>query len=429
MKKIVLSLFLTAAAFSATAQEFIRNVPILYPDTSIIRVVDTNSRLVYNFDGVKPGFFLYTDGASTVPILNLPIGVHILDFMVDYGVARFCGYRVTDDKTSSTEAIWGSFALSTFPATTVYYSVDTELVSLNKIDVFSQTDSWNIPIPHVVMLGTLSSTMSSIVDVIPLTGEYHKTRSFTIFDDLTMTNNYIVMTSHDTLNHIWMIRKPVGAFSPHHIFSVDPIRYDLSSYYPEKQFVQSMFGDTIAVVGHFQSHAYLDIGWYTNNTNITPKARIPLTVDQNHDNQIVDVKFNKEDRELDVMMSLTEYGQKTGLALHMDRPLYYYYGATIIPAHLLPSQIVHSFDNGHYTQRKTYFASGMDGKNPSSFLYKYTYGCAAASCFLHNSFLVMDGNVAEKPQEGSLWRCTMEWYTSLIMDASPLSLSVEEICK
>lgn len=130
----------------------------------------------------------------------------------------FCGFEVTGQ---GAEAIVGYFNIAYFPTCQVYYYIYPYAMSFNKLDIYE------IPYSpyerHVVMTGSVSSTVGCIVDAYPTSPtQWNFVRSDMlhntyIFDDVEARDTNIAFSARtvdstgNPVGEIWFFTKPMVA--------------------------------------------------------------------------------------------------------------------------------------------------------------------------------------------------------------------------
>jgi len=213
----LLATMLWLLAANAHAQEQTQHLPVVKCDTSIVRELDEQNRLVYNEIHNYPCFIKFHDNSLTAPALQLPREVKVRDFIVHEGFVYFCGS--ISDANFNTQAVLGYFDLQNFPVSSVQY------VQVNTLKSFERMTHYVVYNTeqklHLVMTAVASNSVQALADayfssigswrfrVSVANTEFASHR----LDNLITTNNYVVLASrtHDPLTptgHLWCFERP-----------------------------------------------------------------------------------------------------------------------------------------------------------------------------------------------------------------------------
>lgn len=221
-------LFLTASP-PAFSQEYIREVTedYLLCDTSIIRAIGNDTVLIYNKRD-QSTFMMVHQGIDTISTLYWE-DIFVNDFEVINKMVYFCGYKLEGNVK---KAIYGNFKLPISSNTDVYYSEWDTCMELKKIDFYVAGDLLLHYEEHIVMTGSTGTRSDVIVDKVvfstvppppfpppyPPLGcrVYFSNNEYENFDDIAVTDNYIVVSSRSKIEGIpvidfWQFDRPPSA--------------------------------------------------------------------------------------------------------------------------------------------------------------------------------------------------------------------------
>lgn len=198
------------------AQEYRKVVANVKSDTSIVRRVDSQNRLVYNSHINDNRFMMYTDNSTSTQNLILPDDVYVSDFMVRDGMVYFCGRKI---ESSVKNAMLGFFDLASYPNSTVYYYTNNYYAEFDKIESYTVYSASSSQL-HIVLTAKKADGDWTLMDSYELSLNRwgfvemlcDSTAGHT-FLSLAVTDSYVLATSvkqtFSTANsYLWYLTKP-----------------------------------------------------------------------------------------------------------------------------------------------------------------------------------------------------------------------------
>lgn len=409
MKKIVLALFLTAAAFSATAQEFIRSYQHVKDSRSVVREVDENAWLTANYyDGNRMGVFFLSDLTSSTYFYDAGwLIVHDLEILNDQ-FAFYCGERYNyrcyqigqkDSGFVPEDTLYTIISYDTMGnyvyvkrvrAVMGYFQMDLDNLTLydfhevadfryylfrcfSKLELLPVVDGI-----HVLMTGTTKWGNGSLLDATsPTPGNLSwkfyidTTNDGTIFDDVAVTDNLIVATRRDPSH--WY------GFIDFHGCPVDITMSTISGYTMTEQLNYSVNDelllehceqDTFATATCALSDSKIMISSFVANNHLAT-VDLPLFPVLNPLQQLIDIKYDNTLQVLALLQHLLYYGDTSSVIWHLSPRLIQNSGGTI-SGNMYREENLASIDRQKHNPGYV-IASGHPGAYDSWLIYLYQH--------------------------------------------------------
>ena len=338
-------------------QEFIKATKVQC-DTTLVREVSENQWLACSYDGMNSVFTMV--GTSTyAPTLALPNYYYISDFEIYNDTVYFCGWI----DSSFGVALFGYFSLLTFQPSTVFCCHISVLNRLYKLAVFNNEGK-----PHVVFTGDKYKNRPVLADAISPSPDlwyfnylYNAEIDFLIYDDVAVTDNFIIATSRifdlDS-GIIHYFDKPLSyttIFYPHYV-TYRSVQY--KTYSPilvtacTEDYFATLCKDGVAsfVMSKYQ--------WLNDDYSLESSL--------NYGN-CRDINYNADSNSVEVLVYEKNIKYGGSLALHYS-PLSYSFPS--IPAHVYYYHSLHSIDYLN-NNPKCFISSGIN--MGLLHLYKYEY--------------------------------------------------------
>ena len=259
MKKSIL-FFIAALAvfsFSANAQLFntvLFSVPSCTTNysTTIVRVAQSNTEVVSYHSHGQYGEFFLANNNSVLYNFQLPQDMYIKDFQILDNNVFFCGSYLG-------RGIVGVYRMSLFYGTTIslHYIYTSDISYLKKMCVYYDQQGTNI---HVEVIGDkvdsnndISNCLTDIlydgsllhyVSSYVLGGPYYPTDEDGIFQDITVTEDYLVVSGREKTGN----KLRISRFNKHSVSSGGRFFYYDETPYPETNStvaIESLDGNNI----------------------------------------------------------------------------------------------------------------------------------------------------------------------------------------
>ncbi len=336
MKKIFIVLSAMLASITVFSQEFTKSLGIK-TDTSIVREVTYQTWLTYVYhQSVQSLFALATETGATAPILYLPDEYYVSDFEIYDDTVFFCGHTTSTPQV----AIFGYFDLLSFPASTVRCCHVAGMKSMDKMTVFNNNNN-----PHFVYTGVLEYNHQSIVgDALRNSSnswDYYMSYCINltelgelVYDDVAVTDNYIIATSRTPSldsGYINIFNKPqsYSTMFPYH-FMYKKIGYNTTS----PILITACDGNYYATLCENGSSYFVMSRYFNLNNDVSLRSQID-------DLSVRGVNFNKDSRNVEVLVKAGGLKYGASLAIHYEPTLY---GSSMVPLHQYSNENIYSFD-------------------------------------------------------------------------------------
>ena len=295
---------------SATGQELIRECNVK-GEPSLVRACIENVWMVYYEDAFGPTFAKVTStGATADNICLYGLIAHVADFEIVNNILYFCGTSL------SNTAVMGYFSLTNFPSTLVYTCAVPLISNCRKLEAGYLNGT-----RHVLMVGDALGT-SHIIDARDLGSNQWNFNISTyssgddFYDDVALTDNYVVISARDTANNARLYRLNYPAAN-------SPLlpQYSISYMIPNHScqgevLLDRCVGDTIAYLTRTSSTGFA-VGICSMPANfLTCNIRL---ASYTNPFELVDIKYNSSARRADAMM----YDLSTGSTsiFHIIHPI------------------------------------------------------------------------------------------------------------
>lgn len=308
MKKIHLLCLLGLALLFPnflSAQDLTREL-MSASNSTIIRQWKADKWLCYN-RGKGNEFYAVSTTGSTTPYMTLENdSITITDFEIFDDTVYFCGYK---DSTTRI-AMMGYFPLTTFPNSIVKYNTLSDVVSFNKMDVFSAEGQVHVEMTATLTYGEVHA-FYTIVDARENSdGSWmyyvlDKPEKGLIFDDVAVTDSFVVFTgrslrddNYEAFNttELWYFYKPTMYGVPVFLTSVD-IRC-LYNWPVGQVIIEHLFADIFIIALRKGSDVIVSSFYHGLSYNTTCKLILDDSIDTR---EVLDVKYNKSNSRYDIL--------------------------------------------------------------------------------------------------------------------------------
>ncbi len=328
--------------------------------SSIVREWSYQKWVIYSYKVTNSLFAMIPETGSTAQTLNLPNNYVITDFEIYNDIAYFCGYV----DSTTTIALFGFFNLSSFPSTTVYCCRVVGLKRLNKLAVFNDHNK-----PHIVFTGSTTTLHSVLVDAIETSPNFWSFDMANctnienlIYDDVAVTDNYIVATSRNSFvesGQIHYFKKPTSIssiFPSFYLYST--IEYNTVS----PILLTACSEDCFATLCNNSPLTFVMNKYAGLNNDISLEGNAFLS-------NCIDINFNNNSKNIEVLILARNKLQHNSLTIQYDDTLI---GSSFIPIHIFENRILNSIDYLFY-QPDLFIASGNEPNEEPLHLFRYKY--------------------------------------------------------
>lgn len=357
MKKIVLSLLLTAAAFSATAQDFIGAPQEIKDSRSVVREVNKGIWLTANYyDGNQMGCFFLND-ANPSPTNYYDAGylvVHDLEVLNEQ-TAFYCGERYNyrcyqigqkDSGFVPEDTLYTIVSYDTMGnyvyvkrvcAVMGYFQMNLDslfLYNFHEITNFQQIlfrcfDKLELlPVNdglHVLMTGTVLQGYGCLLDAAffpgPQIWEFNGriAHDGTFFDDVAITDNYIVASRRNPVNDSGYIEyhdRPISITQPA-VFGGYVVELKLDFTVDDTLLLEHCDKDFFATATYSQGDNGIVIsGFY--GTSQYGTVVLPLFPTLNPLQQLIDIKYDSTIQVLALLQHFLYMGDTSSVVWHLS---------------------------------------------------------------------------------------------------------------
>ncbi len=258
---------------SSTGQELIRECNVK-GDPSLIRARTNNVWMIYYEDDVWGACFAnVTSSGTTADFISVsPLIAHVYDFEILDDIVYFCG------TSANNTAVMGYFSLTNFPMTPVYTCTIPLMSSCRKLEVGYLNGT-----RHVVMTGDAILGTSHIVDARDMgSNQWNFIISYfndkiNIYDDVAITDNYVVISARDTSKNGYFYRFDYPANNTSLLPQLGKIYIRFNLNFSGEILLDRCLGDTLAysamigsgnfVIGLYNVHAYNTYNQYRASTS------------------------------------------------------------------------------------------------------------------------------------------------------------------
>lgn len=314
------------------AQEFIEEPIHAKKYSSIIREISKENWLVYSpYDDFA--WFTWIDHIGQVfkqtHSAHYTNALQVSDFeILDREYVFYCGRR-RDSIGGAWHGVFGHFALSNFMTGNTFNEFKFEDdIYPEKLEVFRVEDE-----VHLAMVGKKRASkftpLGVIIDAygfgsLPTSWNVKMAERETLkYDDIAVTNNYVIVTSRDTTHNYGYIVSflrpgPSSSFLP-------PISCNYSHYMApydvaDTLLIEACDGDFIATATYSSSFNRNIVTAY-NNTTLYATVTMPLLAGVSPILQIRDIKYNPFNKTLNLLQHFLYDGELSSVIFHLDSSL------------------------------------------------------------------------------------------------------------
>ena len=421
----------------AMGEEYTKALQGISGSNAIVRDIGNNQYLVYYNDAGQSCFSVINNGGSSTYALYTDID-SVYDMEIYGDEAYFCGRMST---LFGGSAVMGFFSLSTFPSTTIYYFNMPWFERAKKLEV-----AWMANRKHVVMTADAVNGMNALVDAIQQTGNWEinyttcDTADVTCFEDIAVTENYVVATAyHNGTTTSWGRKQlrlmviarptingsslfPVNATLLH---SSERIVSPFEITHCEGDYFVAAVRDAYTlgkIMPNFVINRWLDIYSY-NGLSFVARRRIHYL---NYEPNLKDVKYNSVNRTTDMLIHRVGDvdSTRTSEIYHLDQTLISGGGTATI--HADTNTVITSLDR-QISNANHFFAVGNTKDNYSYIrMFKYNQGLWDG-CLLQESDTVITRKNDIKNKSAPLLKSSV-LQVPQEMECSPKPMVINVMC-
>ena len=204
MKKLIITECLLMAmlgTFAPTiqAQEYIKNIDNLPGEITLVREYKNDKRVICSSRYDSTTFVMVTENGVSAPYITILEDIHVSDMEVFGDTLYFCGsiYR------GSLIGYVGFINLATFPVSSIRLALMYELNYCHRLEVFRSCYDSRI---HVIATAKETTGKTCLIDCVKdnvLGWEYYKStgeETSKVYDDVAATNQQVIVTVRDNID-------------------------------------------------------------------------------------------------------------------------------------------------------------------------------------------------------------------------------------
>ncbi len=355
---------------SANAQNYTREVSMQVFNSTIVRSINENDRVVYveNSKNNERVFLYYNDQLANPYLIGIRLpqfkncDYYVNDYVIYDKDIYFCGYK-RDVTSGDSTGIFGR--VDTAGLNNISYCDVPGTINMRKIAVFEDAGK-----PHVVMVGDENKKTTILVEAtVASASVWNITMSSSspiennYYDDLTVTDSHIVVVSrHRTGSgnaYIHLFDRPTTYL---------PILYSIASYFKTEYtvsgpiMVEHRAGSEYATVARTIGHEGYFFSCYDKTNHLG--SSIFLLQETLNSCTLYDIRYNRLTKKTDVLTKNTRQGNTLYEIIH-----HLVSGMAVISSRYTTENAIRSLDYIENTGNMV--ASGFSLTDNNLLLYKY----------------------------------------------------------